>query len=89
MIELLDHGEDVDAPLSPVPVAIAGYRRPRQRQDCPPLAVLRSGRHREGGIYGSALLCATVLGHEEIARASLKAGVNVLSGHAQYVSPVY
>lgn len=40
-------------------------------------------------MYGSPLICATVLGHEEIARALLKAGANVLTGNAQYVSPAY
>lgn len=42
-----------------------------------------------GGTYGSPLICAKVLGHEEIARSLLKAGANVLTGNAQYVSPAY
>jgi hypothetical protein len=89
VIELLDQGEDVDAPCqgygSPLQAAVA-----KGNEEIVHLLLsYQPDVNTTGGMYGSALICATVLGDEEIARTLLKAGANVLTGDAQYVSPAY
>ena len=89
VIELLDKGEDVDAPCQ-------GYGRPLQASVAKGneeivhlLLSYGPDVNATGGMYGNALICATVLGHEEIARTLIEAGANVLMGSAQYISPAY
>jgi hypothetical protein len=42
-----------------------------------------------GGEYETALLCATIRGHEGIARSLIKAGANPLGSCGHYISPLY